>query len=167
MAGEPARPVIRPDLHLLIRRGPQRFRKPSAGVPQGHRRTVQLEAGNGLAEWKEWAMSTHAIGTKGRFRPAAVGIVLASAIALGADSWASRSSRDARRSRPTPVSGPYASKGGWIDSYSHTAFIIVARARGEKSGRGSGPYRESERDVSVETASLVLVITVAVLTMAP
>jgi hypothetical protein len=78
------------------------------------RRTLQLEAGNGPAERKEWAMSTHAIGTKRRFRPAAVRIVLASALALSALTAEARSvwSGSGRVTRPATVRiDPYASKG--------------------------------------------------------
>jgi hypothetical protein len=77
-------------------------------------RTLQLEAGIGPAERKEWAMSTHVIGTRGRFRPAAVGIVLASAIAVSALTAEARSvwSGSAKVTRPAAVRvDPYASKG--------------------------------------------------------
>jgi hypothetical protein len=59
-------------------------------------------------------MSTHAIGTKGRIRPAAVGIVLASAIAVSALTTEARSvwSGSAKVTRPAAVqTDPYASKG--------------------------------------------------------
>ena len=59
-------------------------------------------------------MSTQAIGTKGRLRPAAVGIVLASAIALSALTAEARSvwSGSAKVTRPATVRiDPYASKG--------------------------------------------------------
>jgi hypothetical protein len=78
------------------------------------RRTLRLEAGNGPAERKEWAMSTHAIGTRGRFRPAAVGIVLATTIAVSALSAEAGSvwSGSAKVTRPAAVRmDPYASKG--------------------------------------------------------
>jgi hypothetical protein len=77
-------------------------------------RTLQLEAGIGPAERKEWAMSTHVIGTKGRLRPAAVGIVLASAIAVSALTAEARSvwSGSAKVSRPAVIRlDPYSSKG--------------------------------------------------------
>ena len=104
------------------------------------RRTLQLEAGSGPAERKEWAMSTHAIGFKGRIRPAAVGIVLASAIAVSALTAEARSvwSGPAKVTRPAAVlMDPYASKGGWIDSYSRkTAFRRSLRElEAKKSGR--------------------------------
>ena len=59
-------------------------------------------------------MSTHAIGTKGRIRPAAVGIVLASAIAVSALTAEVRSvwAGSAEVTRPGAVRiDPYASKG--------------------------------------------------------
>ena len=59
-------------------------------------------------------MSTHAIGTKGRLRPAAVGVVLASAIAASALTAEARSvwSGSADVTRPATVrTDPYASKG--------------------------------------------------------
>jgi hypothetical protein len=58
-------------------------------------------------------MSTHIIGTKGRFRPAAVGVVLASAIAVSALTAEARSvwSGSAKVTRPALVRmDPYASK---------------------------------------------------------
>jgi hypothetical protein len=68
-------------------------------------------------------MSTHAIGTKGRFRPAAVGIILASAIAVSALTAEARSvwSRAASVTRPATVQiDPHASKGAirpyWLRS---------------------------------------------------
>jgi hypothetical protein len=45
-------------------------------------RTLRLEAGNRPAERKEWAMSTHAIRSKGRSPTAVVGIFLALALTL-------------------------------------------------------------------------------------
>jgi hypothetical protein len=104
------------------------------------RRTLQLEAGNGPAERKEWAMSTHAIGTKGRLRPAAIGIVLASAIAVSALTAEVRSvlSGPANVTRPAAVlMDPHASKGGWIDAYSRkTAFRPLLRElEAKRSGR--------------------------------
>jgi hypothetical protein len=104
------------------------------------RRTLQLEAGNGPAERKGWAMSTQGIGAKGRIRPAAVGIVLASAIAVSALTAEARSiwSGSAKASRPAAVQmDPYASKGGWIDSHSHTAFHrqSLRELEAKKSGR--------------------------------
>jgi hypothetical protein len=60
-------------------------------------------------------MSTHVTGTKGRLRPAAVGIVLASAIALAALTAEARSvwSGSAEITRPETVRiDPYAS---WDD----------------------------------------------------
>lgn len=104
------------------------------------RRTLQLEAGNRSAERKEWAMSTHAIGTKGRFRPAAVGIVLASAIAVSALTAEARSvwSGPAKGTQPAAVQmDPHASKGGWIDSHSRTAFhrSWLRELEAKKSGR--------------------------------
>jgi hypothetical protein len=85
-------------------------------------------------------MSIHAIGTKRRFRPAAVGIVLASAIAVSALTAEARSiwSGSAKVSRPAAVQmDPYASKGGWIDSHSHTAFHrrSLRELEAKKSGR--------------------------------
>ena len=80
MASEPSGPPVQPDLRFLIHRGPQRFRRRSAGLPQTLTRTLRLEAGNWPAERKEWAMSTHVIRTSGRFRLAAVGISLAIAL---------------------------------------------------------------------------------------
>jgi hypothetical protein len=59
-------------------------------------------------------MSTHAIGTKGRIRPAAVGIVLASAIAASALTAEALSvwSGSEKVTRPAAVRvDPYASKG--------------------------------------------------------
>jgi hypothetical protein len=59
-------------------------------------------------------MSTHAIGTKGRIRPAAVGVVLASAIAISALTAEARSvwSGSDEVTRPVAVRiDPYASKG--------------------------------------------------------
>jgi hypothetical protein len=59
-------------------------------------------------------MSTHAIGTKGRFRPAAVWIALASAIAVSTLTVEARSvwSGSAKVTRPAAVRmDPYASKG--------------------------------------------------------
>jgi hypothetical protein len=59
-------------------------------------------------------MSTHAIGIKGRIRPAAVGIVLASAIAVSALTAEARSvwAGSAKVTRPATVRmDPYASKG--------------------------------------------------------
>jgi hypothetical protein len=88
------------------------------------RRTLQLEAGIGPAERKERAMSTHVVGTKGRFRPAAVGIVLASAIAVSALTAEARSvwSGSAKVSRPAAVRvDPYASKGDMHPYWLHTA----------------------------------------------
>jgi hypothetical protein len=79
-----------------------------------HRRTLQLEAGNGLAERKEWAMSIHVIGTKGRYPAAAVGVILASAIAVSALTAEARSvwAGSAKVTRPATVRmDPYASKG--------------------------------------------------------
>jgi len=85
-------------------------------------------------------MSTHAIGTKGRIRPAAVGIVLASAIAVSALTAEARSvwSGSAKVTRPATVRiDRYASKGGWIDSHSRkTAFRPSLRElAAKKSGR--------------------------------
>jgi len=45
-------------------------------------RTLRLEAGNRPAERKEWAMSTHAIRTQGRFPTMSVGIFLALALTM-------------------------------------------------------------------------------------
>jgi hypothetical protein len=87
------------------------------------RRTLQLEAGIGPAERKERAMSTHVVGTKGRFRPAAVGIVLASTIAVStltaeaASVW----SGSTTVSRPAAVRvDPYASKGDMHPYWLHS-----------------------------------------------
>lgn len=89
-------------------------------------RTLRLEAGNGPAERKEGTMSTHAIGTRGRVRLAAVGIFLASTVAASAltiQAW-SVWSTTGTVNRPAAVKvDPYPYKDDWFHDHNlNTAF---------------------------------------------
>ena len=85
-------------------------------------RILRVEAGDGPAERKEWAMSTHGIRTTGRFRAAAVAVFLALAISVTVLTVQARSILSTPTKpivRPAPVQiDPYPSRDDWYRAHS-------------------------------------------------